>query len=77
MHQTAEAEPDVLTDVTETCRGCGAATSEWIAVMVVHNTAHLDEVEITDAEPLTVLCPPCADRVEAGLRRAVTAAVTT
>lgn len=63
-------------EVTETCRCCGIATSDWTAVMVVRNTAHLDEVEVTDADPLTVLCQDCADRTETGVRLAVNAATT-
>ncbi|MGH3827682.1 MAG: hypothetical protein ACRDQX_10990 [Pseudonocardiaceae bacterium] len=68
MHTT---ERDPLTEVIETCRSCGTATLDWAAVMLVRHTAHRDEIEVTDADPLTVLCPACAQRVEATVRLAV------
>lgn len=62
-------------EATETCRRCGLVTTEWTAVMAVRTAAILDEIEITDADPLTVVCADCAARTEAGLRLAVTNAV--
>lgn len=76
MRQEQAVDLDSLSEITETCRRCGTTTTEWTAVMLVHHTAHLDEIEVTDAEPLTVLCRCCADGVEPGLRSVVTGAVS-
>jgi hypothetical protein len=73
MHPITDVE-----QITEKCRGCGEDTTDWMAVVMVRNLAHQDEVEITDAQPLTVLCRTCCTGpVEANLQLAVNTAINT
>jgi hypothetical protein len=71
MHQIIEVE-----QITEKCRGCGEDTTDWTSLVLVRNLAHQDEIEITDADPLTVLCRSCCTGpVEANLQLAVNTAI--
>ena len=71
-----EKPEGVVVGVTEMCRRCGHTTTEWTAVMAVRTVARLDEIEIADADPLTILCPSCATHTEPSVRLAVASAIT-
>lgn len=71
-------EGDGFQEITEMCRCCGEDTTEWTAVTVLRESTHLDEIEVTDADPLTVLCRRCCtEQVTADMRSAVAAAIST
>jgi hypothetical protein len=46
-----------------TCLRCGGEVSKWVAVLWQHEHGCEDDVEVTAAEALAILCRSCADLV--------------